>query len=99
VCARLLLDPLLLVYYFAALKGPLFVGAAVVASSVWLKRGSRAGRPRSRRRRRFALGILARAEELFERVDAAMDFLPLVRDFTLALARRRALEAEVDLML
>ena len=39
VCARLLLDPLLLTYYFAALKGPLFVGAAVVASSLWLKRG------------------------------------------------------------
>jgi hypothetical protein len=39
VCARLLLDPLLLTYYFAALKGPLFVGAAVVASSVWLNRG------------------------------------------------------------
>jgi hypothetical protein len=35
VCARLLLDPLLLTYYFAALKGPLFVGAGVVISSLW----------------------------------------------------------------
>jgi hypothetical protein len=39
VLARLLLDPLLLSYYVAALKGPVFVGAAVVASSVWLNRG------------------------------------------------------------
>ena len=38
VCARLLLDPLLLSYYLAGLKGPVFVGAAVVASSVLLKR-------------------------------------------------------------
>jgi hypothetical protein len=39
VCARLLLDPLLLSYYVAALKGPVFVGAAVVASSLWANRG------------------------------------------------------------
>jgi hypothetical protein len=39
VCARLLLDPLLLSYYLAALKGPALVGAAVGASSLLLKRG------------------------------------------------------------
>jgi hypothetical protein len=39
VCARLLLDPLLLSYYVAALRGPVFVGAAVVASSLWANRG------------------------------------------------------------
>ncbi len=38
VCARLLLDPLLLSYYLAGLKGPVFVGAAVVASSLLLNR-------------------------------------------------------------
>jgi hypothetical protein len=39
VLARLLLDPLLLSYYVAALKRPVFVGAAV-AASLLLKRGA-----------------------------------------------------------
>ena len=34
VGARLLLDPLLLTYYFAAVQGPVFVGAAALASQV-----------------------------------------------------------------
>ena len=42
---------------------------------------------------------LARAKALAERVDAAMDLLPLVRDFALAIACGRRFEAEVDLML
>jgi len=32
VGARLLLDPVLLSYYLAALQGPVFVGAALLAS-------------------------------------------------------------------
>src|SRR3954447_14422888 len=44
-------------------------------------------------------GTLAHTKELSDRVDLLVQLVPLVRDLALALARRRALEPEVDLVL